>query len=90
MGTVDAAKTGETTAQGSPEGAGSSEISDATNAKVFPVAALAAKGDNKIFDSSTGEVITIPQSDPETENQEMIMDSRSGAVTPVPESDPGN
>lgn len=52
-----------------------------------------ATPENTIMDSRTGEVVFVPESDPEAANagsnsNDMIMDSRTGEEAPVPTSDP--
>lgn len=63
---------------------GGVQVSEAATEKV-------ATSENTIMDSRTGEVVFIPESDPENSNSnDMIMDSRTGEEVPVPTSDPGN
>ena len=51
--------------------------------------------DDTIIDSRTGQVVPVPQSDPEMQaqsqnQQDTIYNSRTGEEAPVPTSDPGN
>lgn len=50
-----------------------------------------ATPENTIIDSRTGEVVFVPEEDPDNmDGKDTIMESRTGRVAPVPTSDPGN